>query len=89
MLDAERTQVVAGLDRYGRRQKELAREIRTDLARLRTADAPQDPQLSDKVEWETRMFEQRRQMVSYVCDVPNLIEQRLGALLRTVQDLLA
>jgi hypothetical protein len=92
-LDAERTQVVAGLDRFGRRQKQLADSIRADLEKLRTAPAAGDTAaatpagpLSDQLGWETRLFEQRRQAVATACDVPNRIEQRLFALLRTIAE---
>lgn len=94
-LDAERAQVMSGLDRFGRRQKELADGIRADMAKLRVQQAATDTaaqaatdQLSDQLGWETRLFEQRRQAVTYACDVPNRIEQRLFALARTIQGLL-
>jgi hypothetical protein len=37
------------------------------------------------VEWSTRIFEDRRRTVRYVCEVPTLIEQRLFALSRALQ----
>jgi hypothetical protein len=90
ILDAQRGQVIAGLDRFGRRQKQLAAQIRGDMEKLRNAEAAADaaapPQdLSDRLEWETRLFQQRQQAMSYACDVPNLIEQRLYALTRSIQ----
>lgn len=81
-LDAERAQVIAGLDRFGRRQKELASQIRADFDTQRTQ--PSD-ELGERLGWETRLFEQRRLAVGTACDVPNLIEQRLGALARAIQ----
>jgi hypothetical protein len=86
ILDAQRGQVIAGLDRFGRRQKQLAAQIRDDMEKLRSADAAAPPpDLSERLEWETRLFQQRQQAVSYACDVPNLIEQRLYALARSIQ----
>ena len=35
--------------------------------------------------WDTRIFEDRRRTISFVCEVPVLIEQRLFALGRTIQ----
>jgi hypothetical protein len=89
-LDVQRGQVIAGLDRLGRRQKQLATQVRSDMAKLRSAPAAADatapPQaLTERLEWETRLFQQRQQSVSSVCDVPNLIEQRLYALARAIQ----
>jgi hypothetical protein len=39
----------------------------------------------DQVSWEARVFDERRQALSYVCDVPAKIEQRLFALAQTIQ----
>lgn len=91
-LDAERGQVVAGLDRFGRRQQQLAAQIRADFAKLRTApaegadDGAGPP--GDALGWETRLFEQRRQEVATACAVPTRIEQRAYALLHTIAALL-
>ena len=90
-LNAERTSVVNGLSRFGHRQKELGAELRQTIADLRTeqdkpdADAARVAQLTEHVEWGTRVFGQRAQSVRYACDVPNLIEQRLFALARVIQ----
>ena len=76
------------------RQKELATELRNDNEKLRTMQA--DPkseagdinQLTQKVTWEAQVFQDRRQALSYACDVPAKIEQRLFALARTIQETL-
>jgi hypothetical protein len=94
-LDAERAQVVGGLDRFGRRQKQLAAQIRADFAKLRTAPPAASGTategagpLGDQLGWETRLFEQRRQAIATACVVPNRIEQRAYALLHTIAGLL-
>ncbi len=89
-LAAERGAVVDGLGRYGRRQKELASEVRADLAALRdpqASDANQLHALQQKVDWETRLFEQRRQSIGAACEVPARIAQRLLVLTNIVQPL--
>jgi hypothetical protein len=91
VLDDERGAVIAGLDRFGARQKELAAGIREDNARLRqlqsdsAADAGEVNQLVQRVTWEAEVFQDRRQALSYACDVPGKIEQRLFGLARTIQ----
>jgi hypothetical protein len=91
VLNAEREAVIAGLDRFGRRQKQLAEAVRADNAKLRAlqADAGSDSgetsRMADQVTWEARVFDERRQALSYVCDVPARIEQRLFALAKTIQ----
>jgi hypothetical protein len=93
-LDDERSSVVVGLDRFGMRQKELAAELRNDNEKLRImqADSKSDAgamnQLIQKVTWEAQVFQDRRQALSYACDVPAKIEQRLFALARTVEEAL-
>ncbi|HEX3575827.1 MAG TPA: hypothetical protein VHU42_14595 [Rhodopila sp.] len=91
VLDEERDSVMSGLDRFGVRQKELAAEIRGDNEKLRAlqADSTSDPkavqQLTQQVTWEVEVFQDRRQALSYACDVPGKIEQRLFALARQIQ----
>ena len=93
-LDDERSSVVAGLDRFGMRQKVLATELRNDNEKLRMmqadpkSDAGAMNQLIQKVTWEAQVFQDRRQALSYACDVPAKIEQRLFALARTVEEAL-
>lgn len=95
ILNEERASVVAGLSRFGRRQKELAAQLRGDLEALHTeqdkpaADPGKVTQLSEKVTWGTRTFTARAQSIRYACEVPNIIEQRLFALARTIQRALA
>jgi hypothetical protein len=93
-LDEERSSVIAGLDRFGARQKELAAQLRDDNEKLRVlqadsgSDAGEINQTTQRVIWEAQVFQDRRQALSYACDVPSKIEQRLFALARTVQELL-
>jgi hypothetical protein len=94
VLDEERSSVLAGLDRFGARQKELAAGIRADNEKLRTlqadpgSDTGETTQLTQRVTWEAQVFQDRRQAISYACDVPAKIEQRLFALTRTIQEAL-
>jgi len=90
-LDTERDSIMAGLDRFGGRQKELAAEIRADNERLQAlqADPKADPklveQMTQQVKWEIELFQDRRQAINYACDAPGKIEQRLFALAHQIQ----
>ena len=92
VLNDERSTVIAGLDRYGARQKAFAAELRDDNEKLRAMQA--DPaakagdvaQMTQRVTWEAQVFQDRRQAIGYACDVPGKIEQRLFALARTIQE---
>ena len=41
--------------------------------------------LGGEVEWSTRIFEDRRKTIRYVCEVPTIIEQRVFTLARAIQ----
>ena len=91
-LTQQRSQILEGLDRFGRKQREMADRIRAENETARNA-ADQDksgqaqPSASEfeRLQWDLRIFEDRRRTVAYVCEVPALIEQRLGAIARAVQ----
>jgi hypothetical protein len=91
LLDEERSAVIAGLDRFGVRQKELAAAIRENNEKLRAlqadpaADAGDVNRMTQKVTWDAQVFQDRQQSLSYACEVPGKIEQRLFALARTIQ----
>jgi hypothetical protein len=90
-LNGERSTVMNGLERVMRKQREAADKIRADTVALQTmqSDASPDQQkvdeLSNQLLWETRIFEDRRKVVKYVCEVPTTIDQRLFALGRVIQ----
>jgi hypothetical protein len=91
VLDEERSDVISGLDRFGRRQKELATQIRADNEKLRalqdspSPDADAVQKMTQRVTWEVEVFQDRTRALSYACDVPGKIEQRLFALARHIQ----
>jgi hypothetical protein len=93
-LNRERGEVMNGLERFYRRQRSFAEKIRAEASELRdqqdAADHDQSKidELANRVEWDTRIFEERRRTITYACEVPTLIEQRLFALARAIQQLL-
>ena len=90
-LNAQRASVMGGLERVTRRQREAADRIRADtiaLQALQSAPAPDQAkidELGNQLTWETRIFEDRRRVVKFVCEVPTAIDQRLFALGRAIQ----
>jgi hypothetical protein len=90
-LNAQRSQVMGGLERVTRKQREAADRIRADtlaLQALQDASPPDQPridELSNQLVWETRIFEDRRRVIKFVCEVPTAIDQRLFALGRVIQ----
>jgi hypothetical protein len=90
-LNAQRAQVMGGLERVTRKQREAAEKIRSDtlaLQALQDASPPDQPkvdELGNQLVWETRIFEDRRRVIKFVCEVPTAIDQRLFALGRVIQ----
>ncbi|MGC2074983.1 MAG: hypothetical protein WA728_02915 [Xanthobacteraceae bacterium] len=94
-LSSERNEVMDGLERTSRNELDLAAKIKSDVADLRglednpDADQSKVKDLANEVEWSTRIFEDRRKTIRYVCEVPSTIEQRLFALARMIQQTLS
>ena len=94
-MNAERSQVISGIGRYARKQLELADALRKEASEVDAlrakpdADANEIAARTDRLTWETRIFEERVQSLTYVCEVPTLIEQRLYALAKTIAEVLA
>lgn len=90
-LNRERTVVMDGIERFARLQKQSAERIRGEVSEMRALqDAPNHDEakvedLGNKINWETQVFQDKRKTISYVCEVPTVIEQRLGALARAIQ----
>ncbi len=91
-LNTERTDIIDGLTRFGRKQKALAAKIRAENAELQKSPDATSPQgvapdnpLSQKLELDLRAFDEGRKSISFVCEAPTAVEQRLFALARSIQ----
>jgi hypothetical protein len=90
-LNAQRSSVMNGLERVTRKQREAAEKIRDDtlaLQALQDATPPDQAkveELGNQLVWQTRIFEDRRRVIRFVCEVPTAIDQRLFALGRAIQ----
>jgi hypothetical protein len=93
-LNAQRDEVMSGIERFSRKQKAAADDIREQAQKLRQmqdkadGDQAQTEDLASRLAWQTRIFEDRRKSTSYVCDVPVLIEKRLFDLGNAIQSTL-
>ncbi|MCP3388144.1 hypothetical protein NLM27_05045 [Bradyrhizobium sp. CCGB12] len=90
-LNAQRSQVMSGLERVSRKQREAADKIREETLALQALQGatPRDEAkveaISNELIWKTRIFEDRHKVVRFVCEVPTTIDQRLFALGRVIQ----
>jgi hypothetical protein len=93
-MDAERSHVMTGIARYARKQVAMAAELRKESSALDAllAKSDADPVLvqrkTDELTFGTRIYDERTQSLSSVCEVPTIIEQRLYQLAKTVQQAL-
>jgi hypothetical protein len=96
VINGERNKVVAGIGRYAQGQRRMAERIRQEADQISaTKDAPsaQDArdipkdasELETKFTWDRRIFQERSSSLTYVCEVPTLLEQRLGEIARKIQ----
>jgi hypothetical protein len=90
-LNAQRASVMNGLERVTRKQRDAAEQIRANTLALHALQGASPPdqakidELSNQLIWETRIFEDRRRVIGFVCEVPTAIDQRLFALGRVIQ----
>jgi hypothetical protein len=90
-LNAQRSQVMNGLERVSSKQREAAEKIREEAIQLQalqgaaSRDDTKVEALSNELIWKTRIFEDRNKVVRFVCEVPTAIDQRLFALGRVIQ----
>src|SRR6186713_2267056 len=90
-LNGQRSQVLNGLERVTRKQREAADKIRSDTLALQALQGETPPDqakiddLGNQLVWQTRIFEDRRNVIKFVCEVPTAIDQRLFALSRVIQ----
>jgi chromosome segregation ATPase len=93
-LNVEREQVISGISRYADKQRDLAANLRkeaSEVDKLRRApdiDQSEFARRNEQLKWETRIFEERVQSLTFVCEVPTIIEQRLYGLSKFISQLM-
>ena len=90
-LNHERSVVMDGIERFSHRQQGVAERIKSEAQQMRALqdtpnrDEAKVDELTNAINWDTRLFEDQRRTIGYVCEVPTIIERRLGALARAIQ----
>ncbi|WP_281976330.1 hypothetical protein [Pseudorhizobium flavum] len=93
-MNRERSQVISGIGRYAHKQRDLADALRkegsaVDALRAKADANPNEVAVrNDRLVFQTRIFQERVQSLTFVCEVPTLIEQRLYALAKTISQTL-
>ena len=89
-IQPDRSALIAGIARYGRQQVDLARRIeerRARIDRLMAQDSPDFDAVDAEekaLDWDERIFTERQQSLTYVCETPVILEQRAFALARAI-----
>lgn len=89
-IDRDRGALIAGIGRYGQAQVDLARRIEDRRARMAQLEAATDPDFDAidaeeaALDWDQRIFTERQQSLTYVCETPVILEQRVFALGRAI-----
>jgi len=90
-VNTERGRIIRGIDRYARRQAQLAAKIQRQIEEL--GQLPDDGteeqkgrrrELEERQLWDTRIYQERERSLRYVCEQPVLLEQRIFALAREI-----
>jgi len=92
LTNTERDRILNGITRYARGQHKLADRIRDVSDKVgeakdspMTVDSPETLALQNQLQWDTRIFEERRRSLTYVCETPVLLEQRVFDIARRIQ----
>jgi hypothetical protein len=96
-LSAERNQIVRGIKRFYRRQEAIAHRMEEGWKMLGEIDpnttdaalAEQRAAIQQQIDWDSRVFDDRQRLLPVVCEQPRVIEQRVFALSRAIQEQLA
>lgn len=91
-MSDKRTSEQEGIKRYFRRQEAQAQDVNKLQAQLRDTekrgakvDDPKLVGLKKNLEWNNRVYDERQKLTPYVCQIPLITEQKLGAYARAIQ----
>ncbi len=95
LIDRERSQIISGIGRYARTQSALSDGIEATQNELTELQAIENPdfdtqdrieEMEDKLAWDTRIFKDRQQSLTYVCETPVILEKRAFSLARMIMN---
>jgi hypothetical protein len=88
----ERKFMQGGIKKFFHRQEDVAAKVNKISQEIRQArkkgmkeDSPEDKTLKAKLDWANRVYDDRQRLLPYVCEVPALLEQKLGSYGRAIQ----
>lgn len=91
-LNKRRSRIIGGIGDFSLSQIALAEKIdatRMEMDAALASDAPDFDKidaLEEKLDWDQVIFSDRQQSITYLCETPQLIEKRLFAIARLLQE---
>ncbi|CAM3168172.1 hypothetical protein PANO111632_06215 [Paracoccus nototheniae] len=89
-IERDRGALIAGIARYGQAQQDMSQRIEDQRAAMAALEAAEPPDFDaidaaeTTLDWEQRIFTERGQSLTYVCETPVILEQRVFALGRAI-----
>ncbi|MDF3854394.1 hypothetical protein ACDP63_06940 [Paracoccus sp. P2] len=89
-IEPHRAALIAGIARYGHKQVDLAQRIEDHRAKMEQMQKAETPDFDaidaeeERLDWDMRIFQDRQQALTYVCETPVILEQRVFALARAI-----
>lgn len=91
-INDQRSRVVTGIERFARKQRALADRIKDESIRISQTQrgmeaqmAPEAQKDQEALDWDTRIYDERAQSLTYVCETPVILEQRAFDIGREIQ----
>ncbi|MDO5704380.1 MAG: hypothetical protein Q4G49_04810 [Paracoccus sp. (in: a-proteobacteria)] len=90
LIQPERAAMIEGIARYGLKQVQLTEQINTRRTRMTELEAAENPDFDaideqeKALDWDERIFNERGQSLTYVCETPVIMEQRAFAIGRAI-----
>lgn len=89
-IEPDRSALIEGIGRYGHKQVALGAQIESRREKMTTLEAAEKPDFDaidteeKDLDWDMRIFTDRQQALTYVCETPVILEQRAFALGRAI-----
>ena len=87
IINRDRASIINGIKKFSRGQRTLADKITAKNQEIESIDKSEilkrDTATAER-DWDIRIFEDRRQSLTYLCEQPVLLEQRAFALARAI-----
>lgn len=92
LVNTERNRILEGIERYAKGQNALAERLRREADTVSAAadrpgvEVPREVrEVQSQFVWDKRIFEERRQALTYVCETPALLERRVYDIAQKLQ----